>query len=197
MQNPFTKIHWIYINLEHRKDRKEQVRYELLQFIPEENIHRIDAVKEEKGFIGCTKSHIKALEYAKQFDISCILEDDFIWIGKERVWNILNQLFTKQYDVYLGVTGCTHIKLGNELIHRVKNSGCSSCYILKKEYIDTLINCFKDSIDKNIALDQNWKLLQEKDKWYATSPSFSSQSEGFSDIDNSYQNQKHLFTILN
>ncbi len=194
MQNPFTKIHWIYINLEHRKDRNELVRKELLEFIPEENIHRIDAIK--GGFMGCTKSHIKALEYAKQFDISCILEDDFIWIKKERVWNILNQLFTKQFDVYLGVTSSGHDKIGNELIHRVKKSSGASCYIPKKEYIDTLISNLNESISNNYLFDQHWKELQEKDIWMATSPSFSSQMEGFSDIDQCYQSKKHLSSIL-
>ncbi len=184
MQNPFTKIHWIYINLEHRKDRNELVRKELLEFIPEENIHRIDAIK--GGFMGCTKSHIKALEYAKQFDIACILEDDFMWVGKERVWNILNQLFTKNYDVFLGCGTNTRKVLGNELIHRVNNSPTTSCYIPNKEYIDTLINNFKESIGKNIALDQHWKKLQIKDKWFGTSPSISRQRPGFSDLENSY-----------
>ncbi len=190
MQNPFTKIHWIYINLEHRKDRNEQVRKELLEFIPEENIHRIDAIK--GGFMGCTKSHIKALEYAKQFDIACILEDDFQWFKKERVWNILNHLFTMKYDVFLGCGSDSRILHSTNLISRVTATGTAHCYIPKKEYIDKIINNFKESIDKNIPLDVYWKVIQDKDIWLGTNPSFSIQRPGFSDIEKRFTDYKNL-----
>ena len=47
-----TKV--IYINLEDRLDRKTQIENEL-SVIPENKIMRFNAIKDEKGYIGCTK----------------------------------------------------------------------------------------------------------------------------------------------
>ena len=58
---------YMYINLQDRKDRKEQITKELGRMnIPENKIIRIDAVKNKyNGHIGCCKSHIKTLKLAK------------------------------------------------------------------------------------------------------------------------------------
>ncbi len=187
MENPFPKIHWIYINLEHRKDRNEEIRKELLEFIPEENIHRIDAIKHDYGALGCSLSHIKALEYAKQFDISCILEDDFVWMNKERVWNILNRLLIIDFNVFLGSGFCDRIITKNGFFYNVTNSGSTSCYIIKKKYIDTLQNNFKESAallnlskKKEYILDNYWKKLQP---FLTTNPCISKQRITYSDIE--------------
>ena len=70
----------LYINLEYRKDRKDNILSELEKLKDiSTNVHRIDAVlNTECGHIGCGKSHIKALEFAieNNWDSVLIVEDD-------------------------------------------------------------------------------------------------------------------------
>ena len=84
---------YFYINLEHRTDRKKQITDELKKMeIPEDKIIRIDASRNKyNGHIGCCKSHIKALKYAKEhkFKTVIIFEDDFVF-SKELSLSSLN-----------------------------------------------------------------------------------------------------------
>jgi len=96
----FDKI--IYINLDHRKDRKEQILNEFNKMdINENKIHRIDAVHEKyNGHIGCAKSHIKALNYAKENNYKnvIIFEDDFIFTKNKEVVNNKINKFIKEHE---------------------------------------------------------------------------------------------------
>jgi len=70
----------LYINLEHRKDRNEHILNEIHKICTDNSkIHRIDAIKNDNGALGCGLSHIKALEYAvkNEWKTVLILEDDF------------------------------------------------------------------------------------------------------------------------
>ena len=88
--NSFDKI--LYINLEHRKDRKKQILEVLKkQGVKDSRIKRIDAIREKyNGHIGCCKSHIKALEYAKQkkYNHVIIFEDDFVFTRSKKKYLI-------------------------------------------------------------------------------------------------------------
>ena len=66
----------LYINLEHRVDRKEHVTKELEKIGVKGE--RFNAIKTKNGAIGCTLSHIKCLEIAKErnYEEVFICEDD-------------------------------------------------------------------------------------------------------------------------
>ena len=70
----------LYINLEHRKDRLEHVtiQMQLLGISGE----RFNAIKTNDGAVGCTMSHIKCLETAKErdWDHVFICEDDILFL---------------------------------------------------------------------------------------------------------------------
>ena len=70
LQNTF------YINLEHRTYRLEHVKNELKKIGVEGE--RFNAIKTKSGAIGCTLSHIKCLEIAKErkYEEVFICEDD-------------------------------------------------------------------------------------------------------------------------
>jgi hypothetical protein len=64
------------INLEHRKDRWEQIQKD---FLPNLSIERFNAIKHKEGWKGCILSHSKVLEKALQESnesLYCIIEDD-------------------------------------------------------------------------------------------------------------------------
>ena len=75
--------HTFFINLESRVDRLENVQNELrkMGIIGE----RINAVKSKVGGIGCTLSHIRCLEEAKQrgYEQVFICEDDIKFTDPE------------------------------------------------------------------------------------------------------------------
>lgn len=73
----------LYINLEHRVDRREHLLGQLaLAGVPADKIHRVDAVRRDVGALGCTLSHIKAFDLIleKGWRHVLVLEDDFTWM---------------------------------------------------------------------------------------------------------------------
>jgi len=97
-----------YINLDHRKDRLESICKELAKTtIDPSKIHRISAVHTPGfGALGCTLSHILALEqFIQSGKNTCIIfEDDFQFIQDQAVVNtLMDQVFTMlpDFDVIL------------------------------------------------------------------------------------------------
>jgi len=73
--------HTFFINLESRKDRLKHVTNELHKLGIEGE--RFNAIKNKNGAIGCTLSHIKCLELAKERDYPqvFICEDDIKFLN--------------------------------------------------------------------------------------------------------------------
>ena len=75
--------HTFYINLESRKDRLEEVQVELSKIgvVGE----RFNAIETKTGSIGCTMSHIRCLELAKErcYEQIFICEDDICFLDPE------------------------------------------------------------------------------------------------------------------
>ena len=90
-----------YINLEERKDRKELVENELNELGWE--YERFNAIKTTNGRVGCSMSHLKLIQMAKEKDLDyiVIVEDDIQFMRKswynEKIKNILDNNF----DVFL------------------------------------------------------------------------------------------------
>ena len=83
----------IYINLEHRKDRNEQLLETMKELnVPSEKIQRINAIHNNIGALGCTKSHILTLETFLQSDhkVCLVVEDDFTYKNKDKSVKFLN-----------------------------------------------------------------------------------------------------------
>ena len=88
------KIPVIYINLDKRVDRKEHILNELKK-IGVEDATRFKAIELENGAVGCSMSHLKCLETAKenQWPHVLIVEDDIKFLDPE--------LFKKQMNTFL------------------------------------------------------------------------------------------------
>ena len=72
----------IYINLEKRKDRRVAIEKQLLLYFPSNKIVRFNAFFNERGYVGCSQSHIGALQMAinHKWKNCLILEDDIVYI---------------------------------------------------------------------------------------------------------------------
>jgi hypothetical protein len=197
----------LYINLAHRTDRKKHIEKELDKISSICNtIERIDAIKHNNGAKGCGMSHIKALEYAKQNKWSNVLivEDDLIFKNITLIETITDTLdkLTNEFDVL--IFSGNILKQNNiNINHLAKpiNVQTTSCYLINSHYFDTLINVFKESVEKlkytnnysnshKWAIDRHWFKLQEKDNWYIFKPTIAYQMEDYSDIEKKHVNYK-------
>jgi GR25 family glycosyltransferase involved in LPS biosynthesis len=208
MKNIVDIKHAYYINLENRKDRKEHVEHELVNIgIKAE---RFNAIKLENGAIGCSLSHLKCLQNAKEnnWDHVLICEDDITFLNKELFINQLNNFFksTDNWDVILfaGNIIPPSIKFNN---YSVKINKCQTTtgYLVKGHYIPILIENIKTGLNNLIknpdkhsiyAIDKYWFKLQQKDKWFLITPLTVVQKPGYSDIEKKNTNYQNIMTDL-
>jgi glycosyl transferase family 25 len=189
----------VYINLDERTDRREQIESELSKF-PSEKVQRFSAIKHEKGAIGCTQSHIAVLEMAisEGWSNYLVIEDDAKWSNFDKGYPLLQQLCKNHYDV---------IVLGSVFPKTDSNFKLTSCqtttaFLVNKPYYQTLLTNFKEGLAGLVktgnyptyAIDQYWHRLQPPGKWYAVVPSLMIQRPSFSDINKAFVDYQHLFT---
>lgn len=197
----------IYINLDHRTDRKKLIESELHRIgVPNEKVHRFSAIYDRfNGTKGCLLSHIQALDLAieKGWERVLILEDDVVFIKKQKeIENQLAYFFeitNGEWDVFFLGGGYREKKTTPwEEIFQVYNSWCAHAYIVHRPYLEKLKACFlsayemiKDHFFNNqsliYSLDQVWRVLQRNDRWYANEQQAAVQKTGISDIDPVYE----------
>jgi len=196
-----------YINLEHRTDRLAHVKEELAKLGIEGE--RINAVKAKVGAIGCTLSHVRCIEFAKQrdYDYVFICEDDITFTNPQLLLKNLTKFHEQDnlmWDMIIigGNNVPPYMKI-NENCVRVFYCQTTTGYIIKKSYYDTLLKNFKESANllmknpteqgkKKYALDIYWKRLQIQDFWYMITPPTVLQYENYSDIEERNTDYKHL-----
>jgi glycosyl transferase family 25 len=188
----------VYINLEHRTDRKVQIE-EVLKDVSEKVI-RFNAIKESHGGIGCTKSHIAVLEMAikEGWKNYLVVEDDAIWNRFEVGYPILEKLSQNSYDVI--VLGAV-VQSMDRNSYKLYSGHTTTSYMVNSKYYNTLLKNFKEGLDgflttghyHNYAIDQYWKRIQPSHDWYCVAPSLLIQREGFSDIENRVLNNGLYF----
>lgn len=191
-----------YINLEHRTDRKEHILQQLQTINPGlTKVVRIDAVRvEERGILGCTLSHLKAIEeFEKNPDWkTCIIfEDDYTLVNTVQHFNnIIDDLFDKfpEWDV-LNLAHCNYgfkyEEVGHQYIKKLIFTSTTSGYCLHKKFAKTLKNNFTEAAEGlraevynyEFALDIYWKHIIPTANWYVTVPRLGSQWPSYSDIE--------------
>ena len=198
-----------YINLDHRTDRNTEFLEEMKKAnVPTEKIQRISGVnKPNQGDLGCSMSHIKTLnEFIQSNYETCIIfEDDFTFYEPEKVESRINDFINAKvdYDVCLLAGNVQDTDMisypAYSGIKQIKNTATASGYMFSKKYSNTLLANFNESValleksyqngkqDKNnqpYAIDQYWKTLQSKDKWFLFFPKMGKQRQSYSDIMN-------------
>jgi len=190
-----------YINLEKRADRKEHFLQEMKKFcVDESKIFRIDAVYNTNGALGCTKSHIKALEQfmANPAWLTCIIfEDDFTFCDTsvENNTALLKKFFMNFTDWGMLLLASNQNRSPSkdtnvEGIKEVVYSQTTSGYCIHKDSVTEVYNNFKESaaaLEKGdavyqYALDVFWNRLTMKR--FCFSPNMGYQCPGYSDIEN-------------
>ena len=163
------------------------------------------------GAIGCSMSHLKCLQKAKEnnYEQVMIIEDDITFLDpelfKENLTNFL-QRHTKWDVLLLGGNNIPpYIEVDNTCI-KVTHCQTTTGYIVQRHYYDTIIQNIKAGInyllkDPNkhfyYAIDKYWINLQKKDKWYLLIPLSVIQMPGYSDIEKRETNYVNMLTTIN
>lgn len=204
-----TDIPTIYINLEHRTDRNNSVLKELLK-INIEHPERFDAIKKENGAIGCSLSHIKCLEIAikNNYEYVMICEDDIEILNPQLFIENVNKFLNSEikWDVVL-IAGNNMIPYNFVTNYCIKIYNCltTTGYIVKKNYLPTLLNNYKEGVlnlmkepeNPKYKIDKYWNILQNKDNWYMLIPPTIVQKEDYSDIEKKVTNFKNYMLNFN
>ena len=191
----------VYINLEHRTDRKAEIDF-VLSAISPERVQRFNAIKHERGNIGCTMSHIAVLELAIQnkWKNVMIVEDDAVWSpNSHNSYQTLLTLIQNPYDVIQ--LGSTYTEYDTQT-YKTTKAWTTTAYIVQEHYYSTLLANFKEGLQQLIqtgaghhfAIDVYMGHLQKKDSWYVVVPSLMIQRPGYSDIEKSVINNGQYFT---
>lgn len=202
---PYTLLkNILYINLDHREDRKRDTTTEFIKLsqycAPHKLNHpeRVNAIKMEHGAIGCALSHIKCLElaYERKYPYVFICEDDIEFLRPDYCIKSIKEFEENpppNWNVFIvGGNIIPPYRLYNNSSINVFNCQTTTGYITHYSYYQTLINNFRTGIDHLIrdtknerlyAIDQYWKLLQQSGTWYMIYPSCVVQRAGYSDIE--------------
>jgi hypothetical protein len=199
----------LYINLDSRPDRLKHVQNEMNKMLVVGE--RVNAIKMPHGAVGCTMSHIKCLELAKErgWPNVFICEDDICFLNPDLLKeNLLKFSQNREINwdvVIIGGNNCPpYIRISDYCI-KVSNNQTTTGYIVKAHYYDILLANFKDSARhllkepnnrKQYALDIYWKRLQTTDNWYMIIPPTVIQIDDYSDIEGRQVNYGGLMMDL-
>ena len=171
----------IYINLDHRTDKRELVEKELNDF--KLKYERFSGIFEREDSIGCNKSHLAVLKIAREkgYKNILILEDDFKFIvTKEEFEKQISLLFNTSTPLEFDVCMISYNLNKGEVckkypfLIKVLDAQTASGYIVNHTIYDKLIDLYENAIilleatrqHWLYANDQIWKKLQPESKWY-------------------------------
>jgi GR25 family glycosyltransferase involved in LPS biosynthesis len=191
-----------YINLNHRTDRLNHITNEIKKTnIDGSKVHRIEAIYDDFGALGCSKSHCVALENfinSPETNQTCvILEDDFMFTHPQNVVNdMIDNVFNndvKDFDVLM-LSSNTQVELNItkfNFVTKIINAQTTSGYVVSRKFAPILLNNYKQGADLlsktkdrfHYSIDMYMKLLQPNNKWLCLSPKIGKQMESYSDIE--------------
>ena len=210
LQNFHDITNVLFINLDSRTDRRKHFESQFFEigFHPQ----RFAAIQNARGAIGCTMSHIACMEMAIQnnWDHVLVCEDDATIINPGQLVHQVNhffQRFNDSWDVLL-LAGNNYQPFRQESPEAVRVANCqtTTAYLVRRPYFETLLANFKEGLRKlkaepaeqpSYAIDQYWKLLQRKDRWYLIVPITVIQRPDYSDVSKQHVNYSDVMTQVN
>jgi glycosyl transferase family 25 len=195
MNSIFDIKHTYYINLDSRPDRKQHVEKQMKNIGI--NSERFKAIKLPDGALGCSMSHLKILEMAKEnnYPHVLIVEDDILFTDPSLFIQQFNKFLSnhKDFDVVL-ISGnnLPPYKEIDDSCVQVVNCQTTTGYLVQNHYFDKLIKNYREGINKLMkdpgnrilyAIDKYWFNIQKIDKWYLIIPLTVTQREDYSDIE--------------
>jgi len=201
----FDKIYCI--NLDHRKDRWEETKKELIKWGLYDCVERFDAIDGKKieinnsplnkGELGILLTQKKIIEECidKKYNNILILEDDIEFT--EEILKLENYMVETPDDWDMIYFGGNHNKhMGNKLnfitnkILKLNETYGIHSVAIKNTMFEKINNLISNT---QKPVDVYYSDLQKNHNCYGFFPSMALQRESFSDIQNTYVNYKWLF----
>lgn len=211
MTTTISNISGFYINLNSRIDRKIHVERQLDLLGIRDNVKRFNAIHNVNGRIGCSLSHLKCIQMAKEQNIECvlILEDDVSFLLPEEFIQNVNKFLSNpqnKWDVLLlAGNNLPPFTTNDEVSIRVTHCQTTTGYIVRQHYYDTLISNIKEGVAKLMknpeyhyyfAIDKYWIHLQKQHRWMLLIPLIVVQRPDYSDIEKKHTDYQHLMTSI-
>jgi GR25 family glycosyltransferase involved in LPS biosynthesis len=203
-----------YINLDSRPDRNKQTIQELLQIGTTQNFERFPAITHSIGAVGCTLSHIRCIEMAKErsYPYVFICEDDIQFLQplvlQENLQKFWDTPPPDDWDVLiLGGNNFQPYEVFSDYAIHVHFCATTTGYIVAQHYYDTLLDNFKQSaqlLEKHsekhylYAIDVFWRKLQKpkESRWYMLIPPTVTQRPNYSDIEKKEVDYGHWMLVI-
>jgi GR25 family glycosyltransferase involved in LPS biosynthesis len=184
------------LNLDRRPDRKQQAINEFNEFgiqvefisgidgseLPDTHTTSSDSMPVSKGDMGCTLSHLKMIQLAKErgYKNVMIFEDD---VEFPSVFNSIigMHLFKLPSDwdmFYFGGNHAGGFEMVNEKIAKVKKTYTTHAYAVRNTVFDEMIRVLSEVEKVDISISS----LHSKFNCYVCRPHVAFQRDGFSDI---------------
>jgi GR25 family glycosyltransferase involved in LPS biosynthesis len=186
----------IYINLDRRTDRREQIESELHRMGV--SGERFAAIDRRPGIVGCGLSHLAVLERAEAegWENVLVLEDDFQFVvDKDTVQKNLSLFFESgiPYDILMlsyNLQKKHPEQVLQDVVTRALDVQTTSGYLVHRRFYAPLVSLWKENLPQliatgehwNYALDQSWKRLQPEAQWFCMTPRIGMQRASYSDI---------------
>jgi len=208
--NSFADIkHVLYINLAHRTDRRAHIEQQL-NSVGLTQFERFNAIRLPNGRVGCSLSHIKCLELAKEHGWPHVLicEDDTVFTNPRKLRDSFQHFVQerKEWDVLLwaGNNMPPFDKISPYYI-RATRCQTTTCYMVQSHYYDRLLANLRQGATMlmkephnhlQYAIDKFWFYLQQKDRWFLLTPLTVVQKTDYSDIEGKVTNYSQLMLDL-
>lgn len=184
----------VYINLDHRTDRREELESELERYGLTSISERFSAIRDDFGALGCSKSHLAVLTQARErlYQRILVLEDDFTFlVSPEEFHEEIDRIDAVDFDVCMLSYNCPRYEDTTfPFLKKVLIAGTTSGYIVDARYYDRLIKTIGDSVNSLentrvehlYAIDVVWQQLQPSSDWYRFTTRIGKQRSSYSDV---------------
>lgn len=189
----------VYINLNTRTDRRQEMEAELARLqVPSEKTLRWEATRMPKnGALGCTSSHIGVLEHVQTLPPTVqnilVLEDDFNFAeDAELVKRSLNEFLSYPRDSWdLALLSYAIISRDNynDLVSIALVSSRTSGYLINRNSVAKVLANFKEGRDllikhkkESYNIDRYWWRVMKDRKTFYFNKALGYQRESYSNI---------------
>lgn len=135
-----------YINLDKRQDRRGEIESELVNNFKYLRAERFSAIEYNPGCYGCSMSHISLFRRMIQegWETMMVFEDDVqLLTDRESIDRHINEFLNdSNLDILCIGNSCGENTDYNDLFNRCFNTQTTSCYVLKKKFVKTLLECY-------------------------------------------------------
>jgi glycosyl transferase family 25 len=186
----------IYINLDRRTDRREEIENEFKRMhIPESKVIRFPAIEHEDPNVGCLLSHASVAKLALKmgFENVLILEDDFNF--QDHVFESLDYFFQKkkkdEWDVLLLSQIIKESEPIDEKFGICLDASNAAGYLMNKNVLEEYYTLLMENVDPLFKTKMHWlyvndvvwsKLMKKSKRWFCFYEKLGYQRYSYSDL---------------